>query len=146
MLLYGKIRKSFVKGSDVLLVGSIQVNIAVALKSAIVIGTGRIGVLAGENCYIVSQGGPLIIGALHCINALAIGVRHPIVIHDVKSKHFYARRALAKNIKAEKCVLGEMCIVENLASSDELVFADPHVYLKNLGEVKNMEFAYEPVL
>ncbi|MEM3345824.1 MAG: hypothetical protein QW159_02820 [Desulfurococcaceae archaeon] len=138
----GKVSKDFVKDEELLVLGTFDIKFAVAHSKAIFIGSGKIGVLAAENCYVFTRRGPVIVQSIHCINVVAVGSRNPIVAGNLRCRNIYARRLIAGRLETGKAVLGEMSIVDDLVRAEKIVFMDPHMYFKKLGDVGELEFAY----
>lgn len=139
----GKLEKDFLSDEEILAVGYFRVDIAVAKKMALFIGSGRLRALAGETCYIVSRKKPIILGSVHCYNLVVVGTTSPIIASSIRCRNLYAKRLIAGDVDADKIVLGEMCVVENLSRVEKAIFTDPHVYFKKLGHLGEALFAYE---
>ncbi|MGC8982159.1 MAG: hypothetical protein ACP5KA_00155 [Desulfurococcaceae archaeon] len=141
-VLFGKASESYVKSSELLAVGVFRLGIVVAEKEALLIGSGRVDVLAGFKCVLVATGGPLVVNVAHCVEVVAFGGKHPVLVGTLRSEGVYARRTYVKELHARKAVLGELCAIENLDCTEKVVFTDPHTYVVNVESVGEVEFAY----
>lgn len=139
----GKLEKGFLAEEEIFAVGFFNVEIAIAKRTALFVGGGRLKALAGENCYLIARGKPILAGSVHCYNLVAVGSASPVVANSVRCRNLYARRFIVSELDAGKAVLGEMCIVENLTRAEKVVFTDPHVYFKKLGFVGESWFTYD---
>lgn len=139
----GNARRGILHEDEVFAVGTFSIDIAVGRRLAMFVGGGRLGVLAGGDCYLISRGKPIIVNSVHCYNLVAVGSRNPILANTIRCKRIYARRLVVDELEASTAVLGEMCVVGNLVKADRLVFTDPHTYLKKHGYIGELIFAYE---
>jgi len=124
-------------------VGFIDSSIVIGEKRVVVIGGGRIGILSGNECILVSMKTPLLVSNIHCGSIIALGLKEPIVAGVIRTDRLYTKKLYVKKLIVNTATLGEQCIIEELESARELIFTDPHMYIKKIGRVEKTFFSYK---
>lgn len=139
----GVVKELFLRGSEISIVGSFEISALISDKVAVLLGGGRINVLSSINCVLASSTGPIIVKHIHCVNLLAMGDRHPIIMGYSKANRFYARRSHIQRLTAREAYLGELCSIDEVESVERLVFLDPHTYVKRAGSIGEVLYSYK---
>lgn len=139
----GRIREDIVKGDDLVLVGSFDIGVAIGEKRIVAIGGGYIGILIGEECYLLSMKKPITINIARCGTLLSIGGRHGIAIEDLRANKAFLRKTYVTRLQASEAVISELCVIDELSKADILIFTDAHTYMKSIGEIREEKYAYK---
>jgi hypothetical protein len=140
----GRINRSVLRDNEVHAIGLLRVGILTAEEEATLIGGGRVDLLASKKCTIASSHKPLILGNVYCGSIIAIGSKNPVVIGYLRASKVYARKTFIGKLHTSEAVLSELCIVDELEYAEKLLFVDPHMYIRKIGEAKNIDYAYNP--
>ncbi|MEM1629044.1 MAG: hypothetical protein QW551_07235 [Desulfurococcaceae archaeon] len=139
----GGLKTGVVKARELIVHGPVEIGLAIS-DNAIIIGKGRISMLIClGNCILMSMNGLLHVDKLHGINALILGSKKPVYIGSLRTMSLYADKAIIGVLEAKYAVLGNRCIVDRLEKTEKLVFTDPHVYMKSIGEIGETQYTYE---
>jgi len=143
VIVFGRLKYPYVKAKRVQVLGALRAVLVVADEEIVVLGSGRVNVLASNNCILLSGKRPLIVERAHCVNILVLGGRAPVVLKYVRARSIYARRAIMGEVEVEKAVLAELCSIETLSKASRIVFVDPHLYFENLGYLGEVMYTYK---
>lgn len=143
IIVFGRLKCPYIKAKRVQVLGVLRAVLVVADEEIVVLGSGRVNVLASNNCILLSNKRPLIVERAHCVNILVLGERAPVVLKYVRARSIYARRAIMGELEVEKAVLAELCSIETLLRASRVVFVDPHLYIENLGNIGDVKYTYE---
>jgi hypothetical protein len=145
LVLFGKLQCPYIRAKRVQILGVLKAIFVVAEEEAVIFGSGRVGILASNNCILFSVKRPLIIGRAHCVNILVFGGKAPVVLKYVKARNIYARRVIIGELEVKEAVLAELCNIETLLRANRVTFVDPHLYIENLGDLGEVNYAYDIV-
>ncbi|MEM0246666.1 MAG: hypothetical protein QXG15_02510 [Desulfurococcaceae archaeon] len=143
VILVGKIRRGYVRDSEVYFVGFLNANIITSDNVAVLIGSGKVGLLVSNTCILTTLRKPLVINTAYCGSALLIGSKSPIAVGYVKAGKVYARRIYAQKLEAREAVLGELCIIDEVDVTERTTFIDPYMYIKKAVSLGRVDYAYK---
>lgn len=144
MILVGKkIYEKSLRDREVYVIGIFKIDVLIAYETCVLIGGGRVGLLISDKCILMSMRNPLIIGSVFCRSLVGIGSKYPLILNYVKTRDLYVRKTHIGILEADKAVLGELCVIEELTRAREIVFTDPHTYIHKLDSVGEIVFTYD---
>ena len=140
--LAGKVHERFLKDSEVYVLGSMEVGVLVSEKVAVLIGSGKVGLLASNTCIVFSTRKPLAIGSAYCGVALLVGANAPLLVGYLKSNKAFVRKAHVQRLCASEATLSSLCAIDELEVSERTVFTDPHTYVKKVISIGDVSYSY----
>lgn len=143
VILVGRIRKEYVRDSEVYFIGLLRVNIVASDNLVVLVGGGRVELLVSNTCILVALRKPLVLNAVYCGSALLVGSKGPIAAGYVKAGKVYARKIYAQKLEALEAVLGELCTIDEINVVEKTTFVDPHMYIKKAVSLGKVDYAYK---
>lgn len=143
VILVGRVRRDYVRDSEVYFVGLLRVNIVTSDNLAVLVGSGKVKLLVSNTCILVALRKPLIVNTAYCGTALLVGSKGPVAIGYIKAGRIYARRIYAQKLEALEAVLGELCIIDEVNVVDKTLFTDPYMYIKKVVSLGKVNYAYK---
>lgn len=140
----GKLNKEFLRDREVYVVGLIKAGIIIGDNEVVLLGGGKIDLLASRKCIVATIRKPLIISNAYCNSMITIGSRNPVAVGYLKADKLYARRTYIGRLKVSEANLSELCVIDELEYAEKLTFIDPHLYIRRIGELKDIYYAYKP--
>ncbi|MEM0099525.1 MAG: hypothetical protein QXG50_00915 [Desulfurococcaceae archaeon] len=141
----GKINEKFLRSSEVYAVGLIKAGIIIADNEIAILGGGKIEMIASRKCIVAAIHKPLVLGNVYCNSIVAIGSRNPVAIGYLRADKLYARKTYIDKLKVTEANLSELCVIGELEYAEKLTFMDPHLYIRKIGELRDVYYAYKPV-
>lgn len=130
------------RGDELSIVGSFSVGMAIGERRVVLIGSGSVGILTGEECVIIAMKRPITIGVAHCGSIVSIGGRNGIAIDTLRAGRAFLKKTYVTRLHVGEAVIADLCIIDELKHADVLIFSDPHVYIKELGNVREEKYIY----
>lgn len=114
-------------------------------RDVVILGGGKITLLAGENCFLMPVKNPLLVENAYCMNLVSIGGKGHVWISELNTRKAYLFKTHVQVLNTEEAWLSRLANVKTVSKALKIVFASPHAYIEKLiSEEVNTVYTYKP--
>ncbi|MFZ8792126.1 MAG: hypothetical protein ACO2OS_07680 [Thermosphaera aggregans] len=137
-------RDHVVSCGEVMIKGFVDAELIIG-RDVIILGGGKITLLAGENCFLMPVKNPLFVENAHCVNLVSIGGRGHTWISELNARKTYLFKTHVHVLNTVEAWLSRLTSVRTVAKALKIVFTSPHVYIEKLiPQEVNTVYTYRP--
>ncbi len=124
-------RDHVVSCGEIVIKGFLDADLIIG-RDVVILGGGRITLLAGENCLLMPIKNPLLVENAYCINLVSIGSRGHVWISELNTRRAYLFKTHVQTLSTEEAWLSRLANVKTVSKASRIVFASPHAYIENI--------------